>query len=461
MSLAGIRYEIASELYPVSRSYYSELKQWAEKMLNIMFCSDHEIKGIIIVTDAFMRRCVLALSYYCRVPIERIVMFFDRVIGSHVSKGKIEKIRKEARKNAMEYEQTIPLDHIKYVAIDEIFQGEQPILTGIDLQSGYAFALEPAEDRSGSSWEKSLSEKKSRGLQPKTIVSDGGSGLRSGAESVFPGHARQLDVFHSLRDMGQKVKKQERFVMLQLKRTCDLERKINARRYTGKEFLEYSWRRDAIDKELKTYDALEILYDWLQEYLQFTGYGYTASVKICTWILDEMSILYPEDPKFQSFLKQFRMRLPYLLQFLRKLQEEMELAASFFHVESHAFQLMYRQQTFPSNTKEFTWIDKHIRHIFRDRLSEARAALADIQQECFRASSMVENLNSRIRSFVEEKRRVFPEDFSMIRFFLNTMKPFRSRKYERKGKSALERLLGRECPDFLDIVADEMNYYIS
>ena len=74
---------------------------------------------------------------------------------------------------------------------------------------------------------------------------------------------------------------------------------------------------------------------------------------------------------------------------------------------------------------------------------------------------MVENLNSRIRSFVEEKRRVFPEDFSMIRFFLNTMKPFRSRKYERKGKSALERLLGRECPDFLDIVADEMNYYIS
>ena len=428
-------------------------------MLNKMFSDDHGINGIIVVTDGFIRRCVLALSYYCRTPIERIVMFFDRVIGIHVSKGKIEEIRKEARKKAQEYERTIPLDHIEYVAIDEIFQGDQPILTGIDLQSGYAFALEPAKDRSGSSWEKSLAEKKSHGLQPKTIVSDGGSGLRSGAERVFPGYARQLDVFHSLRDMSRIVRKQERHVMQQLKRTYDLEKKIKAWRYTGKEFLEYSWRRDSIDKELKTYDSLDILYGWLQEHLGFTGYGYTASAKICSWILDEMAALYPEEHKFQSFLKQFRMRLPELLQFLRKLQEEMEHAAVIFDVESHAFRLMYRQQTYPSNSKEFTWIENRLRHLFRDQLSEARATLADIQQKCYRASSMVENLNSRIRPFVDEKRRVFKEDFSMIRFFLNTMKPFRSRKYERKGKSALERLIGMECPDFLDIVAGEMNYY--
>ena len=74
---------------------------------------------------------------------------------------------------------------------------------------------------------------------------------------------------------------------------------------------------------------------------------------------------------------------------------------------------------------------------------------------------MVENLNSRIRPFVDEKRRVFYKDFSLIRFFLNTMKPFRSRKYERKEKSALDRLTGKVCPEFLDIVADKANYYVA
>ena len=130
-------------------------------------------------------------------------------------------------------------------------------------------------------------------------------------------------------------------------------------------------------------------------------------------------------------------------------------------MKRHTFQLMYRQRTYATNSKEFALIEKRLRHLFRNRLEEAKTALNDIQKKCFRASSMVENLNSRIRPFMDEKRRVFHEDFSMIRFFLNTMKPFRSRKNERKGKSALDRLTGRVCPDFLDIVSEELNYYVA
>ena len=459
MALAGIRYEIASELYPVSRSYYSELKKMAEKLLEIMFFREQGVKGIILVTDGFIKRCVLALSYYCRSPVERIVMFFDRAIGIHVSKGKIDTIRKEARKKALEYEQMIPLDHIEYVAIDEIFQGDQPILTGIDLQSGYAFALEPAHDRSGNSWENSLANKKARGLHPKVIVSDGGSGLRSGAARIFPGHGKQLDVFHSLRKMGQYVKKQERYVLKYLQRTDDLEQKVTKWHYTGKEFLEYSWRRDNINRELKNYDSLEILYAWLREYLGFSGYGYAASEKVCCWILDEMGKLYPKQYPFQYILKQIRKSLPELLQFLKRLENEMELAASDFHVESHAFHLMYRQRTYGANSKEYALIEKHLHRLFRNRLAEAKKTLAYIQNTCFRASSMVENLNSRIRPFIDEKRRVFHEEFALIRLFLNTMKPFRSRNDNRKGKSALERLTGQVCPDFLDIVSDKTIFY--
>ena len=73
---------------------------------------------------------------------------------------------------------------------------------------------------------------------------------------------------------------------------------------------------------------------------------------------------------------------------------------------------------------------------------------------------MVENLNGRLRSFIDLKRKV-PEQFLiLIKVYMNTKKPPRLRHKEWKNTSAVERLTKKKYPEFLDIVCTPIDYII-
>ena len=59
-----------------------------------------------------------------------------------------------------------------------------------------------------------------------------------------------------------------------------------------------------------------------------------------------------------------------------------------------------------------------------------------------RASSLIENLNSRIRVTMNAKRTVPANYFSLLQFYINTRKFHRSQKPERVGKSPVELMTG-------------------
>ena len=194
--------------------------------MEALFGVERKAHKIILVTDEFVIRCVMCLSLYCRAPIEGIVSFFDLVIGRHVSKGAIDRIRKRAAEKAAVFDASIPLYTIQDIATDEIFQQGNPVLTGIDLKTDYAFLLDGAEDRSGETWAKNLQAQKRRGLAPALNVSDGGRGLLKGVEQVFPEIAQQADVFHMLRALGREVHSAEKHASSELKRYCSVEYSI-------------------------------------------------------------------------------------------------------------------------------------------------------------------------------------------------------------------------------------------
>ena len=115
---------------------------------------------------------------------------------------------------------------MKHIATDEVFQNGEPVLTGVDLDSGYVFLTEAAPDRSGETWKAALEEKKTRGLKPELNVSDGGSGLAKGVREAFPEIETQLDIFHALRDLGNGVRSVEEAEIRRLSKLFDLERRI-------------------------------------------------------------------------------------------------------------------------------------------------------------------------------------------------------------------------------------------
>lgn len=64
-------------------------------------------------------------------------------------------------------------------------------------------------------------------------------------------------------------------------------------------------------------------------------------------------------------------------------------------------------------------------------------------QHAPRSSSLVENLNSRLRNYFMLRRHLGTPHLDLLRFFLNHRRFVRSRRAERQGKSPLELLSGQ------------------
>jgi hypothetical protein len=81
-----------------------------------------------------------------------------------------------------------------------------------------------------------------------------------------------------------------------------------------------------------------------------------------------------------------------------------------------------------------------------------REAVAGLLGQVVRASSVIENLNSRLRSYFFRRRHLGGEHLTLLPFFLNQRRFVRSEHGERAGKSPAELLRGRRHPHWLALL---------
>ena len=85
---------------------------------------------------------------------------------------------------------------------------------------------------------------------------------------------------------------------------------------------------------------------------------------------------------------------------------------------------------------------------FKPRLQALGAAVV-------RASSLVENVNSRLRTYFFLRRQLGPDYLELLRFFLNHHRLQRSEREERVGKSPAELLSGQEQAHWLELLGHQ------
>ena len=219
--------------------------------------------------------------------------------------------------------------------------------------------------------------------------------------------------------------------------------------------------RLTIDDILVRADCLRILYVWLLEYLSFTGYSYNHCLRMCGWILGEMKNLYPQSGRLLDEVERLRSNLPDILSFLPRLRRSLIDLAHEYHVPEYAFTLMYSQMTLDINSERCQVMEKKLYHIFKERYLEARESFHQVIRTTYRASSDIENVNGRIRVHMNAERHIPEKQFPLLKMMLNTKKCHRSRRPERIGTSALDRLTGQNTPDFLDALLGKPHYIIS
>lgn len=83
-------------------------------------------------------------------------------------------------------------------------------------------------------------------------------------------------------------------------------------------------------------------------------------------------------------------------------------------------------------------------------------AVKEAMKSTPRASSLVENLNSRLRNYFFLRKQLGSDYLELLRFFLNHRTFKESRKRERVGKSPRELLTGEKQPHWLELLGFEI-----
>jgi len=449
-AVTGVPVEDIVKTSGMSRSYVYEQKDNVTNHIKTL--TEQQNFPMIKVTPEFKKRLIVSMALDCGSSMSGIQRVFETVLVEPLSIGYISSVLTEASERAQKFDDALRLEGIRQGANDEIFQGRIPILTGIDPESTYVYLLEEAVDRTAETWEIYMEDCKDRGLVLETSINDNGSGLLSGIPRVYPDIDIQCDTFHALYEMGKEVIKIERKAYACIKLESELEERSEGKR-PGKNIEEKLKESQKKTKEaVDIYDIINILFGWLKELLGFSGYSIQDATNLVEYILGEMERFAACYPGLLKEIEKTRRNLPKLLSFIKRLEREIDNCARELGIPPDAFRLLYRQMSNSPGFTQYGRMNDELTKILPEQYSalQIRTEFQKLLGGVKKASSLVENLNGRIRSYIDMKRIVPTRFFVLMKVYFNTCRYKRSRCKERIGKSPLELLTGKSQPEFLD-----------
>jgi len=455
-SVAGGRETVSgvSRQYDVSRKCVRGMRDGARRIMEEALRRD--ASPVAVLDSPFVERFVVAAALVCNCPFRGIVELMDAAFGFSVSLGTVHNICANAIARAKALNGTETLEAVRNAAIDEIFQGSTPVFAGVDLRTLYAFILREQPDRSGASWWLALEQCRELGLSPESVIGDGGLGLRKGMAECFPDVPCDGDVFHALRDITQVlgyVEKKALGAMGKVEEVLARRAKAAGVRRNG-----FS-RRLGNARQRETaltdcHDRLETIYQFMrEEVLDFNELAFEDRRGLFDWLVAEMRNIEGVHGRIPSLRKKLERERDALLAVFGRLDGALAALAGKHGIDMADARMMVN--VFNGRRRELRvemaladacgkYGDEHVQE-FLDGLWE-------LTEASFRASSPVENLNSVLRTYFQQRREIGHDYLELLRFYLNHRVVDRSRVKERKGKSPYELLTGKSHAHWLDML---------
>jgi len=197
--------QIASD-NQVSRKYVYKQSDLVEKALNETFApatNDNDVLFYLPITKAWIFQLILSLVLICHCSYRGVVELFRDVFDISISIGTVHNRLKSVASNAAKINQSQDLSRVKVGLQDEIFQGPQPVLSGVDAFSTYCYLLKAVVHRDEDTWGCHLLDLEAQGFKPDYTIADGGKGLRAGQKAALPNTPCHGDVFHILQQFEE------------------------------------------------------------------------------------------------------------------------------------------------------------------------------------------------------------------------------------------------------------------
>jgi len=308
-----------------------------------------------------------------------------------------------------------------------------------------------------------LLELADRGFQPEATVADGGKALRAGQKLAFADLPCRGDVFHLLHEVRPLVTSLENRAYAAIAARSKLEQQQRQHRWrTGQADRSLGQRlrqaRPAEEQAIALADDVALLARWLREdILTVAGPDAAGRRELYDFVVAELQAREAECPEqIRPVRVLLQKQGPDLLAFVVALDRDLAALAEKFAVCPTLVRALLNVQTLPSRDPR-RWQQEAL---LRQQLGGRRywllsQAVAVVLRQVVRASSVIENLNSRLRNYFFLRRAVGPDYLALLQFFLNHRRFQRSEHPERQGKSPAELLTGQPHPHWLELLGYE------
>ena len=150
-----------------------------------------------------------------------------------------------------------------------------------------------------------------------------------------------------------------------------------------------------------------------------------------------------------SLLKNHREQL---LAFAAQLDQDLANLAAEFSVPVTIVREMLNLQALDQHQPLRWQKEAALRQQLRHQFYHLQGAVHDLADRVVRASSVIENINSRLRTYFFLRRQLGSEYLVLLQFFLNHRRFLRSEHPERVDKSPAELLTGQSHAHWLEML---------
>lgn len=460
-----------ADRYGVSRKFVYQQKEKAfdgiAQAFNQPTSKDGEkVLFYIPVTKKWLMQVLLALIFICRASYQGVMEFFRDILDCDISKGTVHNVVYEHLEKAKRINRGQDLSKIKEGLHDEIYQTGNPVLVGCCGRSTYCYLLSLEEVADANSWGVRLLDlKENQGLAPDFTVIDGGNAARKGQKDAWPDIPAHGDTFHALKPFLELVNYAENRAMDTVKSIEDTKHRIN---HPWGKWKDEEKQLELLQKLIETEEASEkafsfvedltTLYKWLKnDILSLVGPSYEDRQELLKFLVEQLRLREAMCPhKIQPVRTYLENHNDNLLEFVPTMEMCLYEISQEFEVSLTDVLALYHLKGLPPASQR-RWIKyNELRARLGSKFYWVESMIDKILDDTVRANSLVENINSRLRTYFTLRRELGNEYLEFLQFFLNYRRFMRSEYKERVGKSPAELLTGEKHKHWLEMLGFDL-----
>jgi hypothetical protein len=192
-------------------------------------------------------------------------------------------------------------------------------------------------------------------------------------------------------------------------------------------------------------DDVATLLGWLRgDILAVAGPSHADRCALYDFVVAELRARAPQCPhRLLPLCTYLTNQRDAVLAFARQLDADLGAVAADFRVSEAVVRAVLDVQQRAAQDRRRWPREAALRQQRGGRFHERSAAVAALSRGAVRASSVVENVNGRLRNYFFLRRHLGPGYLHLLQFFLNHRRFLRSEHPEREGRSPAELLTGQ------------------